>query len=84
MTTELIGYLLNYGLAGAIFIVFIIYINHKEKQHSIEREAWMNQSNKHVDRFSRVIEESTKALTVLHGDFKSLKEGQERIESKVA
>lgn len=91
MTTELIETFANYGIAGAIIVVLIIYLNQREKQHSKERDsrdekhadernAWRIESNSHVEKFANVIKESTEALTIIHGAMKGQDKALERIE----
>lgn len=83
MTQPILDTFLNYGIAGAIIVVLLIYLNQREKQHASERETWRLESNSHVDKFAKVIKESTEALTIIHGTLKGHEKSLERIEEKM-
>lgn len=83
MTQPIIDTFLNLGIAGAIIVVLIIYLNQREKQHAEERKEWRIESNQHVEKFAKVVEKSTEALTTIHGALKGQKEALNRIEDKV-
>lgn len=55
--------LASYGIAGIFLAVLVYYLNKLTDIHREERKEWQAANDKHVEKFSEVIGETTKALT---------------------
>jgi len=55
--------LASYGIAGIFLAVLVYYLNKLTDIHREERKEWQTANDKHVEKFSEVIGETTKALT---------------------
>lgn len=55
--------LASYGIAGIFLAVLVYYLNKLTDIHREERKEWQSANDKHVEKFSEVIGETTKALT---------------------
>jgi hypothetical protein len=65
--------LLNYGMGGIIIAILLYYLNKLTTIHREERKEWAEANNRHVENFSEVIKENTKALTEMRSDVKENK-----------
>jgi len=50
--------------------VLVYYLNKLTDIHREERKEWQDANNQHVDKFSDVIAENTKALTEMRSELK--------------
>ena len=62
--------LASYGIAGIFLAVLVYYLNKLTEIHREERKEWQDANNSHVDKFSEVISENTKALTEMRSELK--------------
>jgi ClpP class serine protease len=62
--------LASYGIAGIFLAVLVYYLNKLTDIHREERKEWQDANNQHVDKFSEVIAENTKALTEMRSELK--------------
>jgi ClpP class serine protease len=60
----------NYGIAGIFLAVLVYYLNKLTDIHREERKDWQVANDKHVEKFSEVISENTKALVEMRGELK--------------
>jgi len=63
----------QYGIAGVFLGVLIFYLNKLTDIHRDERKDWQEANDKHVDKFSDVIADNTKALVEMRGEIKGNK-----------
>ena len=63
----------QYGIAGVFLGVFIFYLNKLTDIHRDERKDWQDANDRHVDKFSDVIADNTKALVEMRGEIKGNK-----------
>lgn len=63
----------NYGIAGIFLAVLVYYLNKLTDIHREERKEWQESNNSHVDKFSEVIAQNTKALTEMRSELKENK-----------
>jgi hypothetical protein len=70
---QIITSLTDYGMAGIILAVLLYYLNKLTDVHREERKEWQNANDKHVEKFSNVISESTKALTEIRSEIRENK-----------
>jgi hypothetical protein len=63
----------QYGIAGVFLGVLIFYLNKLTDIHRDERKDWREANDKHVDKFSDVIADNTKALVEMRGEIKGNK-----------
>ena len=62
--------LASYGIAGIFLAVLVYYLNKLTDIHRDERKEWQVANDKHVEKFSEVISENTKALTEMRSELK--------------
>ena len=62
--------LANYGIAGIFLAVLVYYLNKLTDIHREERKDWQEANARHVEKFSDVISENTKALVEMRGELK--------------
>ena len=62
--------LASYGIAGIFLAVLVYYLNKLTDIHRDERKEWQVANDKHVEKFSEVIAENTKALVEMRGELK--------------
>jgi len=62
--------LASYGIAGIFLAVLVYYLNKLTDIHREERKEWQDANNSHVDKFSDVIAENTRALTEMRSELK--------------
>ena len=62
--------LASYGIAGVFLAVLVYYLNKLTDIHRDERKEWQLANDKHVEKFSDVIAENTKALVEMRGELK--------------
>jgi hypothetical protein len=62
--------LASYGIAGIFLAVLVYYLNKLTDIHRDERKEWQVANDKHVEKFSEVISENTKALVEMRGELK--------------
>jgi ClpP class serine protease len=60
----------QYGIAGVFLGVLIFYLNKLTDIHREERKDWQDANDRHVEKFSDVISENTKALVEMRGELK--------------
>ena len=60
----------QYGIAGVFLGVLIFYLNKLTDIHRDERKDRQEANDKHVDKFSDVIDDNTKALVEMRGELK--------------
>ena len=65
--------LASYGIAGIFLAVLVYYLNKLTDIHRDERKEWQDANDKHVDKFSDVISENTRALIEMKGEIKGNK-----------
>jgi hypothetical protein len=65
--------LADYGMAGIILMILLYYLNKLTDIHREERKEWQTANDKHVEKFSEVISESTKALTEMRSEIRENK-----------
>ena len=70
---QIIGALVEYGMAGIILAVLLFYLNKLTNIHREERSEWQDTNKNHVDKFAEVIKENTKALTEMRAEVKDNK-----------
>lgn len=63
----------QYGIAGVFLGVLIFYLNKLTDIHRDERKDWQDANDRHVDKFSDVIADNTKALVEMRGEIKGNK-----------
>jgi len=63
----------QYGIAGVLLGVLIFYLNKLTDIHRDERKDWQEANDRHVDKFSDVIADNTKALVEMRGELKENK-----------
>jgi hypothetical protein len=63
----------QYGIAGVFLGVLIFYLNKLTDIHRDERKDWQDANDRHVDKFSHVIADNTKALVEMRGEIKGNK-----------
>ena len=54
--------LAQYGIAGIFLAVLVYYLNKLTDIHRQERSEWTSMNDRHVEKFSQVIEKNTEAL----------------------
>jgi hypothetical protein len=57
--------LAQYGIAGIFLAVLVYYLNKLTDIHRQERAEWAQTNDRHVEKFSQVIEKNTDALTAM-------------------
>jgi len=62
--------LASYGIAGIFLAVLVYYLNKLTDIHRDERKEWQVANDRHVEKFSEVIAENTKALVEMRGELK--------------
>lgn len=67
---QIIGALTEYGMAGIILGILLYYLNKLTDIHREERKEWQTANDKHVEKFSEVIGDSTKALTEMRAEIR--------------
>jgi len=70
---QIIAALTDYGMAGIILGILLYYLNKLTDIHREERREWQSANDKHVEKFSEVIGESTKALTEMRAEIRENK-----------
>jgi len=65
--------LLNYGMSGIVIAILLYYLNKLTTIHRDERKEWADANNRHVEKFSQVIKDNTKALTEMRSDVRDNK-----------
>lgn len=65
--------LTSYGMAGIILAILLYYLNKLTDIHRVERKEWQEANNSHVEKFSQVIQENTRALTEMRSEVKENK-----------
>ena len=55
--------LAQYGIAGIFLAVLVYYLNKLTDIHRQERSEWASMNDRHVEKFSQVIEKNTEALS---------------------
>ena len=70
---QIISALTEYGMAGIILAVLLYYLNKLTDVHREERKEWQAANDKHVEKFSDVISDSTKALTEMRAEIRENK-----------
>jgi len=70
---QIITALTDYGMAGIILGILLYYLNKLTDIHREERREWQSANDKHVEKFSEVIGESTKALTEMRAEIRENK-----------
>lgn len=60
----------QYGIAGVFLGVLLYYLNKLTDIHRDERKDWQEANDRHVEKFSDVISENTKALVEMRGELK--------------
>lgn len=63
----------QYGIAGVFLGVLLYYLNKLTDIHRDERKDWQDANDRHVEKFSDVISENTKALVEMRGELKENK-----------
>ena len=63
----------QYGIAGVFLGVLLYYLNKLTDIHRDERKDWQEANDRHVEKFSDVISENTKALVEMRGELKENK-----------
>ena len=62
--------LASYGIAGIFLAVLVYYLNKLTDIHREERKEWQDANDRHVEKFSEVIAENTKALAEMRSELK--------------
>jgi hypothetical protein len=65
--------LAQYGIAGVFLAVLVYYLNKLTDIHRQERREWAETNDKHVEKFSTVIEKNTDALTAMRMELNNAK-----------
>jgi hypothetical protein len=65
--------LASYGIAGIFLAVLVYYLNKLTDIHRDERTQWQEANDRHVEKFSDVISENTRALVEMKGEIKGNK-----------
>ena len=65
--------LAQYGIAGVFLAVLVYYLNKLTDIHRQERKEWSDTNEKHVEKFSAVIEKNTDALTAMRMEINNAK-----------
>ena len=65
--------LAQYGIAGIFLAVLVYYLNKLTDIHRQERREWAETNDKHVEKFSTVIEKNTDALTAMRMELNNAK-----------
>lgn len=60
----------QYGIAGVFLGVLLYYLNKLTDIHREERRDWQDANDKHVEKFSDVISDNTKALVEMRSELK--------------
>ncbi len=63
----------QHGIAGVFLGVLLYYLNKLTDIHRDERKDWQEANDRHVEKFSDVISENTKALVEMRGELKENK-----------
>jgi hypothetical protein len=58
----IINTLVGTGISGVMLAFFIWYLNKQDSAHKEERKEWTSTSNRHVEKFTEVVEKNTTAL----------------------
>jgi len=66
--------LIELGAVGAILVVVLIYLFKLTKMHNEERDKWRQDNNRHVEKFSSVVEKNTDAMSKLNTNIEILKD----------
>jgi hypothetical protein len=61
------------GMAGIILMILLYYLNKLTDIHREERKEWQAANDKHVEKFSEVIGETTKALIEIRSEVRENK-----------
>ena len=62
--------LASYGIPGIFLAVLVYYLNKLTDIHRQERKDWQDANDRHVEKFSDVISENTKALVEMRSELK--------------
>ena len=77
MTTDpmetILEALAQYGIAGVFLAVLVYYLNKLTDIHRHERAEWAQTNDRHVEKFSQVIEKNTDALTAMRIEINNAK-----------
>jgi len=65
--------LAQYGIAGVFLAVLVYYLNKLTDIHRQERKEWSETNDRHVEKFSNVIEKNTDALTAMRMEINNAK-----------
>ena len=65
--------LTSFGLSGVILGILLYYLNKLTDIHRDERKDWQDANDRHVEKFSDVISENTRALVEMKGEIKGNK-----------
>ena len=65
--------LAQYGIAGVFLAVLVYYLNKLTDIHRQERREWAETNDKHVEKFSTVIEKNTDALSAMRMELNNAK-----------
>lgn len=63
----------QYGIAGIFLAVLVYYLNKLTDIHRQERAEWAQTNDRHVEKFSQVIEKNTDALTAMRIELNNAK-----------
>jgi len=66
--------LIELGSVGAILVVVLIYLFKLTKMHNEERDKWRQDNNRHVEKFSDIVEKNTDAMSKLNTNIEILKD----------
>ena len=66
--------LIELGAVGAILVVVLIYLFKLTKMHNEERDKWRQDNNRHVEKFSDIVEKNTEAMSKLNTNIEILKD----------
>jgi|DEB0MinimDraft_6_1074348.scaffolds.fasta_scaffold00060_38 hypothetical protein len=66
--------LIELGAVGAILVVVLIYLFKLTKMHNEERDKWRQDNNRHVEKFSDIVEKNTDAMSKLNTNIEILKD----------
>jgi hypothetical protein len=62
--------LLQNGIPGIMLAWFIWYLQKRDKTHEEERATWKASSDRHVDKFTEVVDKNTTALIKMEENLK--------------
>ena len=70
---SIINTLVGTGISGVMLAFFIWYLTKQDNEHKAERKEWTSTSNRHVDKFTEVVEKNTTALIKMEETLKDAK-----------